>query len=555
MRSARRGAAVTIPPHLIQHTSRSRKLRRLRAYYDGTQYDGMPDFWTGVAANGETVPMRERAPSVNYRLARNAVNEAVKFSLGEGRFPRIRVEPEEQAYPGLTLSAAEAKRLSVFIGKLAEHALLQPAWSEALAHGLSTGTAVEIVSLRDGCFHSETIRAEHCEPKFSASGEVESVTVCYQYTVTEHIGGQLIDRLYHYRRDIDSMRDVTYKPVLVEGPTQTPEWTVDVETLHEFGFCPVNWARNGRRSGCADVDGVSIYDGDEDEIDALNRALSQRDRGINYWGCPQPWETGVSDGAGPAATTRIARAPKRDDSAKREAYFSPHDAPARRGGVDEVWSYESHETRLGLLETTGTAFEAATKHVNDLRGRLTESMSVVLPDHATIAAKGNVTARLLTLMYAPLLGLVDRIRESWWPGFFCRSLSMRLRMIAQLGQTATILVPGSSEIAPILARFLIDGRWLAPTMKPLWGAYFSPSSAETVESVKAAADALTAGLISRRTACEYVADDFGVQDVDEELASVESEHDDAESTTPEADAEPADVATEPDAADAAQPPR
>ncbi len=543
---------VTIPPHLIQHTPRARQLRRLRAYYEGTQYDGMPDFWTGVAANGETVPMRERAPSVNYRLARNAVNEAVKFTLGEGRFPRIRVEPEEQSYPGLTLSADEAKRLSLFIGKLCEHALLQPAWSEALAHGLSTGTAVEIVSLREGCFHSETIRAEHCEPKFSASGEVESVAVCYQYTVTEYIGGQLIDRLYHYRRDIDSMRDVTYKPVLVEGPMQTPEWTVDTSVKHGFGFCTVNWARNGRRAGCADVDGVSIYDGDEDEIDALNRALSQRDRGINYWGCPQPWETGVSEGAGPAATTRTARTPKQEP---KTATFHAHDAPARRSGVDEVWSYESAETQLGLLETTGAAFDAATKHVNDLRGRLTESMSVVLPDHATIAAKGNVTARLLTLMYAPLLGLVDRIRESWWPGFFCRSLSMRLRMIAQLGQTATILVPGSSEIAPILARFLVDGRWLAPPMRPLWGAYFSPSSAETVESVKAAADALAAGLISRRTAAEYVADDFGVQDVDEELASVESEREDMEPPEPEADAEPADGAAESDAADAAQPPR
>ena len=100
----------SIPPHLIQLTKRSRHLSHLRTYHDGTQYDGRPDFWTGKKGNGETVPMRERKPAINYKLSRQAVAEIVKFTLGEGRSPRIRVEPDEEL-AGVSLSATEAKAL------------------------------------------------------------------------------------------------------------------------------------------------------------------------------------------------------------------------------------------------------------------------------------------------------------------------------------------------------------------------------------------------------------------------------------------------------------
>lgn len=509
-----------IPPHLIQHTARSRHLAKLRAYYNGDQDAGKPDFWTGQCGNGEIKPVRERAPCINYRFAKSAVQEAVKFTVGEGRFPRIKVEKDEEVYPGVALSAEEAKTLSTFIASLVKQAQIQPLWADALSDGLSTGTAVEIVSIRDGYFHSESAQAEHCDPVFDSVGNVVSMTQCYQTNIENVEHDTIVTKRMFYRRDIDAQYDTVYKLVEV-GNGGKPEWTIDTQTQHGFGFCPVNWGRHNRRLGCAETDGESIFDGSLEELDALNLALSHRHRGINYWGNPQPWETGIEDDEQVAAIGRKAKPESKRQSAL-DPYGGPATGAARKSGVTEVWRSRNADAKFGLFETTGKAFEAASKHVDDIRGRLAEEMSVVLPDLSVIVGKGDISARLLTMLYAPLLGLVDKIRTCWWAGFFMQSLSLRLRMIAVLGGEG-IFVPGAVEVGAILRKLIIDGRWFAPSMTPIWGAYFSPSSAETGASVKAAKDANEAGLISKRTAAEYVAQDFGVQDVDEELAAAEEE--------------------------------
>src|SRR4051812_39926076 len=82
-----------IPPEFFCELPRYKKISQLRKYYEGTQYDGRPDFFTGRKAGGgdDVVPLRERKPCIIYPLPRAACNQVVRFTFGESRFPTIRV--------------------------------------------------------------------------------------------------------------------------------------------------------------------------------------------------------------------------------------------------------------------------------------------------------------------------------------------------------------------------------------------------------------------------------------------------------------------------------
>lgn len=522
---------MTTPPHLIEQTSRSRKLSRLRAYYDGTQYRGKPDFWTGKTGSGKVVPVRERAPHINYRLTKAAVQEIVKFTLGEGRFPRVKVEEEP-------LTAAESETLSTFITKMVDHCQIQPIWEEVLTYGLATGAYAEILSLQEGRFVSTLHNAEHCEPTLDAFGDVQRITICYRYCKEEYADGRMQVNHYYYRREIDAVSDTIYEPAECNpSGADDPEWRVASVVNHGLGFCPVLWPRNGKLAHSPDIDGCSIYEGEDSEIDSLNLGLSQAARGINYWGAPQPWETGVTPGMGPAATGRVAR-PQQDSQRERYGVIADgkmhvtDDDPARKAGADEIWTYEDEKAKVGLLETSGAAFKASMDHVNAAKGRFKEATGVVLMSPEALAGKGDVSAKMLAMLHAPLLGTVANVRSRWWPSYFAKSICMRLRMIAVMGAIYEILIPGVDALP--LAKFMRDGRWINPHLTPIWGAHFTPTGKEVKEDVDAAKAAYDAGFIKKETAAGFVASHFGVQDVEAELRERDAE---GEEETTETDGE------------------
>lgn len=541
-------------PEHISRTRRYARLASLEAYYNGTQYDGRPDFWSGGV---DEVPIRERAPCIVYPLPKAATNQATRFLFGDGRFPTIAVnEVSEEDAPEahLGLSEDEAKVLTTYLGSIAEQCGLRSAMRQLARKGLSTGTAVAVLSLRKGRFEVDaTYSAKDCLPVFGPCNELVSLTVCYEFDklVPDDSGEPRYVRHY-FRRDITADDVLVYHDEPVEVGV-SPDWQVDAEASvhHGFGFCPAVWIPN---LGDGGTDGVSLYEDLEDEFDALNLALSQRHRGLVYFGTPQAYETGVSkseDIASPARTARPARVKSGPgEGAEGGAFGVTATKKARRKAPDEVWSYEAPDVKLGIIETTGKAFEVASLHVADVRARILEAIDVVLLDPTTVAGKGDISAKALSYLYAPLLALVDELRECWWTHGLSKILSLMLRMTAHLGG-AGILLPRAKQAGEILRRFLVtfDGEtvWAPPTMTPTWGDYFSPSNGEIFEAVKTA-DKAKGGLISAETATRYVASYFGVTDVELEREDIDDAAEEAaEAFAPTAPSTPAVVgeSTEP----------
>ena len=180
---------------------------------------------------------------------------------------------------------------------------------------------------------------------------------------------------------------------------------------------------------------------------------------IVFFGTPQAWETGVSEDERPGETARTSRAAKTTTDAaasRKDPYVrAGGSAPARKKAPDQIWSYQSDAAEVGIMETTGKAFDVATKHVADVRSRVLETMNVVIMDSAEIAGKGELSAKALALLFAPLLALVDELRDCWWAAGLLLVLQMMLRITVALGGKG-LLLPNATKVAGICKRFLLD---------------------------------------------------------------------------------------------------
>lgn len=544
---------IQIKPDEIGKLERHRQMCQLEAYLAGTQYAGRPDFWSGQRSSSDApVPLRERAPCVIDSLPQAIVEEKTSFTFGEGRFPTVKceeIEADDAQAPGLTLSADEAETLSSLVEGLIESGQLKSTMRSLMRRGCSARTAVAVLSMRKGKLSIDIPHAKDCWPTFvddDVCGDVATMVWCYQFQkLVRDENGQLVSKPHLFRRDYDDKQVRVYLDAPIE-PNKDISWILDEDRSyeHKLGLCPVLWIRNLPEEYGGDIDGRSVYDGQLDEFDALNFALSQRHRGLVFFGTPQPWETDVEQGDGPGQPARTAAPLGPPAGWKGEgggyrgegAQGGPFGVNGRAGiaarptGPDNMWSYRG-PAKIGLLETTGKAFEVATNHVNDIAGRIKKASRAVLLDPTEVAGKGDMSAKALALMFAPLLASVDELRDCWWHQGLSRILSMAMRMIAKLGGKG-ILLPGAPAAAKILKRFYVtvDGGeqvWLPPKLTPVWGDYFSPSNEEIKLGVESAVAATTGGLVTKESGTRFLASYFGVEDVEAELEAQAEEAEEA----------------------------
>ncbi len=558
-------------PEHIPLMPRYGEIARLQSYVESKQYEGRPDFWTGLKGGkgGEVVPLRERAPCIVYPLPRATAQQVVRFTFGEGRFPTLNVEPQEDAdaavYESLALGDEEAAVLERGLVDVVENAMLKSVMRTLMTRGLTERTAVAIASIKNGRVTFDLPHAKDCWPTFrndDPADELLAVTWAYTFTKTVIENERAVCKRFWFRRDVTAEAYVTFEPVEVKPGTAEVEWGTGVPTPHGYGFCPALWIRNlDDTSEPGGIDGISLLEDLFDEFDALNFALSQRHRGITFFGTPQPYETGVEPGDGPDADGRTSNGYSASTSPTglmaegTKGSARPHGAAkqaARRMSPDRVWSYEGQNVKVGMIEAGSAWFDNATKHVEDIRGRCLETMSVVLASiEQTLASGGEMNATFLKLAYAPLLNLVDELRDAtWWPFGLRAMISLCLRILAKEGGKG-ILIPNAVKLGELVKRFEVpvqgaDGKtvtvWMLPKITPSWGEAFSPSTSEIAEGVSAATSAKDGGLIPLKPAVAYVAKHFAIDDVDaavEELEALAEEQKQIEAEQAQAQADDA----------------
>ncbi len=521
-------------PEHLSAMARYRSIDRLDRIFEGTQYEGRPDWWTGVHKEGEDpVPVQRRKPCIRYKLAAAATHQVVRFLFGDERYPKVVVpydDEETDAKEG-DVTEEQSKQIERWIDDLTEAANLKPVVRSWACRGIACKTSVLIVELIQGRFRFKQPRPQDCYAEF-ANGDPRDAVLrfvwCYEFdkeVVDPQTSRPRLER-YYFRRDWDT-RNVTIYPEIKKELGKRVEWYPERVEPHGLSFCPVLWARNDAED-LDSIDGRGLYEGLESDLEALDLTLSRRHQGVIALGTPQPFETGVEEGDGPGQSEPKG-AVGGFASGTAESATGIHgkaEPRGRRTAPDLMWTYQGRQVSVGLLETSGKAFEVGTNHINDIRSRCLETMGVVLTSMADTVSRvtsgAEMSAKFLALAHAPLIVLVQEYRHTWWPHAMSALLSMCMRMTAEVTRSGkAVAVVGTDQIAGLLQSFLTPEGWKTPRMTPKWGRFFEPSSQEVQTNVEASIKAKDGGLIQPKTAVQQVAHDFGVDDIQAEIKAIE----------------------------------
>lgn len=507
-------------------------LDKLERYSRGTQYEGKPNFYHPE----KDVPLLERAPNIVHGITEIAIRQHTDFALGQGRFPVVTSEADEdEELLGEGISEESAATLDAFLRVLMRHARFRASAVDALSNAEGCGTEVTVVAVKSGCPRLQSLPAKVCTPTFAADGAVTSLEVRYPFVeFYQDRQREWRARAKLFRRLIDTMSDIVFVPAEIGQASIEPKWVVDRANSveHNLGFCPVVWYRFKSSSAQAgDIDGVAIHDTQLDEIDALNTSLSQRGRASLYAGDPQMWETGADPSAPPPGGVGRAALV---EGAKRDTYvfgIANQGRPARRKGAGTVWSYESADARVGMLTLPGDALAGISDHCADLEDKIAQVLGYTAASIESV--KGATSGKALGFLFLRTTTFVDGVREDFWNGWMEPTLSMLLRIVRELesASTGSVYVPGAAKVRPILDTFVRTvgdaTRWMPPKLRAVWPPYFKLTPEDERAVVATVADAREAKLVTAEMALAKLADVFAFDSADKVLEELEAEKDEA----------------------------
>ena len=474
---------------------RQQELNRWWASYRGQQYDARRVDWDGservahidaesIASAGfippgfydagAQFPIKFRRPSAPYHLRKVIVDRFTGLLFSDRKHPSIRVEGDP---------ASED-----YVRTLAEISRLWPAMIQARTYGGAMGTTVLGFQFIDGKPVVEVHDPRWCYPEFEDRHALRLAKMekRYMFPVDERDPetGAWTQRPYWYRREITAEKDILYKPCPVaEG--DDPEWEIEREVTHGFGFCPLVWVQNSPVQD--DVDGDPDCLGIDDLADQIDALLSQATMGVL---------------ANCDPTLKIITDADLDG--------------IRKGSKNAIKLPQG--SSADYMEMSGAGPKAALDLADRLRALALEVAQCVL-DNPNQVAK---TATEIERSYASMLARADVFREQYGERGIKPLLEMMVKAVRSLSKPRVQdgkLVRQAIELPPRMtaqedgtvqrtARELGEGGVLNLN----WGPYFAPTLEDAVKAAQSAVAARAGGLLDTEHAVAFVAPYFLVED-------------------------------------------
>jgi hypothetical protein len=521
-------------------TPRACELERLQAYYEGTQDDGKPPY---LDVNGDT-PRLERKPCINYKIVKAAVRSRVALAMGGTRFPVIlsqSSEDDSKFDPRFGLDQKSSETLDQFNAKLFDVCGLAACLREAMRIALASRSVALIGCMRRGMPYIDTVWPAICTPTFDPNDPDTVVSLEIRFRFKEYwrdaqlTSMQWAPLVKEYRRVIDAKTDTTFVAKEVwDIEDVDPSQTADTVIAHGFGFCPVAWYARGKTSyAVGSYDGAAIHDGMFTDVDGINHALSSRHLAAMYTGDPVRVATGVSQADPMGTLARTARSPAIPGQPKTEwdnALYGSNGKQAIRIGPGELLRVEDPSAKVQILTLPPGALEAVSAHAADVCSKTRENLQYVWLDPEQLTGAGDVSGKTLAFIFATEVNAVNEDRDNFGRRCLLPSLGLVYRMMLAK-DPAELYVPGIAKAVPVLQKFLVkfDGgqqAFIAPQLKIKWGAMFEPSDVDEATRAATATSALTAGIITKKSAVEHVKDVFEIGNTDQYVDALDKEADD-----------------------------
>lgn len=434
----------------------------------GALYDNLPHaFHTEKNEAGEYVPLRERRPSVRYRLCQLVVEDSVALLFSEGHFPEIECADK---------AARDALRA------LTKELALNQTMTEAATRG-SVGSVALFLRVLSGRVFVEVLGTAHLTPHWKAEAPDTLLRVTERYKVEGRdlraLGYDVAQAgAYWWRRDWTETEEIRYLPqpeadARKGEPRQRDEAR---STRHNLGFVPLVWIKN--LPGGDETDGRPTFSDEAVETGIeIDYQLSQAGRGLKYSADP----------------TLLIKEPAQGEGGRLV-----------KGGANAIIVGQDGDAKM--LEISGDASGAVLAYVDKLRALALESMHGNRGDADRLRAAQS--GRALELMHQALIWLADGLRISYGEGALLSLLQMIVRASRKLGG---LRCRDGGKIAALDADQPLSLRW------PAW---FSPTSQDMLQTAQTLAALTGGGLMSRETAVKVLAAQYDVEDADAELARI-----------------------------------
>lgn len=448
----------------VVRTCRSDKIEKLDKYYDGTQYDHLIAWDTAMqaSADGDYISVRSRKPRIHYKLAAAMCEKVASLLIGGGRFPQVRIEddPDTEEFLKLVMKRVAFKSMLI----------------EPLRRQMAAGSVFVRFYFVEGSAKLEHYLSNYCYPTFQPNGELENVRIQYVWEDEVDRDSQGNPTKKWYRLDLGMMSETLYDtPDYQEAvePSFVPVSTV----AHNLGYVQGEWFRTAQDKHSPD--GYGLFEDVLDFLDELNYSLSQSSQANSYNQDPQTLIKGM-------------------DSDEIENLVR---------SASKAWNL-GRDGEASTLDIDMEGVKVAIELRDKMRMHVQDVARVVLMDPEKMATHAE-SGKALEILHGPLVDLVHELRPMTETHLVNLLLKIAVTMLQlmQAGVDVGIEVP--KGWAPASLDVFLK-----------WPAVFPLTIEDLQKKVAVAAAASAGNFISRETACRYVAEDFGVEDIEEEMAKI-----------------------------------
>jgi hypothetical protein len=491
----------------ILDVERTRDMLRRESYYRCTQHKTKEyDFDGHILRFGEEnvdvpadgyIPMKRRRPSVRMDLPKVIVDRFTALVFGHEHFPTIRAVGDTEAED--------------YVKTLAEESKLGVRFVEARNMGGATGTAV----LSWGFIGGKPLVEVH---KSAFVDVVEwrdydrrkplRVVKAYPYKKRVWSGdGKPKEKTFYYARYWDDNLDITWREIPKEIAETKAWWRVPASVVeHKTGYCPVYWIQNLPDS--SSVDGISDFENQEDDCDAIDIQLSATHKGTV---------------ANVDPTLVIRDSPNNNEGV------------IHKGSSHAIYSVQGAE----YLELKGSAIKASVDLLDRLRQYELDKAAAVLLDPDTLTGSG-ISAAAMRTRYAPMLAKADILREQYGDALVdilddMLSVSRKLREVktdadgrrywSRVNLPPRITEEKNEETGELVVTVEERTPGSGGMISLQWPPYFQATWLDRKDAVGAVKEAAgNQPVMSQKTAVSTLSPLFGT-DPDDELEEIENDAD------------------------------
>lgn len=433
------------------------------AYYEGRQYAGKPGWDSSVSQDGQHVPVRERAPRLQYNFAKVMCSRIASKLVSRRNFPTLKIEEDPDTEQLVNLIKQQSR--------------IRAHLAEPIRRMCASGSVLVRFSLVGQSYKVQHYLAKWCFPELDPQGNLEFVKIQYVWEDHEDLDEKKRPKKKWFRMDLGKDKDVLYKPKEFNKDEQEPKFEVEQVAEHKLGFVQAEWMRTSENPNT--IDGDSLLTDILGFVDELNYNLSQSSTAIQYNQDPQLLLKGM-------------------DEEEVEALIRS----SQKG-----WNL-GREGDANFLEAGMSGVEAAAEFRDKIRLGVQDLARVVMLDPEKMVGHAQ-SAKAMEVLHGPMVELIEEMRPMVEKNIQALMLKMTLATLiqSQRGVITPITVPPGYQ--PKSLNLTLD-----------WPEIFPPTMEDLRTKVSIATQVASGNIISRETMMKWLAKDFGVENIEEEIERV-----------------------------------